>query len=139
MFCLIFCGYLFCCSLVLSSCLVFFWYLFFYVVSLRVLIFCDWGFDICKVILYYCLVVDSFILMYFCFLVCLGGIRDKMCLIMYCRDRSFFFIGKEKGRMFLFWIGLLFFVFFEFLFCWMVVVWIRLFLGRKIGVRIRIV
>lgn len=54
-------GYLPCFSSVLSSCLVFFWYPFSHVVCPLVLIFCDWGFDTCKVTLRHCLVVDSFL------------------------------------------------------------------------------
>lgn len=99
-------GYLPCFSSLPSSCLVFFWYPFSHVVCPLVLIFCDWGFDTCKVTLRHCLVVDSLLLMLFSSLGSPGGTVDKMCSRTQCRDRSFFLIGKEKGRMFLLWTGL---------------------------------
>ena len=65
-----------------------------------VLIFCDRGFDTCKVTLHHYLVVDSLLLMLFCSLGFPGGTLDKMCSVMHC---FFFFplIGKEKHSMFL--------------------------------------
>lgn len=48
-----------------------------------VLIFCDGGFDTCKVTLHHYLVVDSLLLMLFCSLGFPGGTLDKMCSVMH--------------------------------------------------------
>lgn len=65
-----------------------------------VLMFCDWGFDTCKVTPHPCLAVDSLVLMLFCSLGNLGDVVDKMS-IMYCRD-SFFFLARKKAVCFCF-------------------------------------
>lgn len=61
-----------------------------------VLIFCDGGFDTCKVTLHHYLVVDSLLLMLFCSLGFPGGTLDKMCSVMHCF--FFFFLPYWQGK-----------------------------------------